>query len=96
MAVALGQSFRLPGTGTAGSIITGLFPSFDLCFVGLIAAIAAAQAFRMPASWAALCLGFVAFTAADVAYDRLLAAHQYTVGGLLDPTWSVALALMAL
>lgn len=95
VAAALGASFRLPSGGTAASVITGFFPSFDVLLLALVAAVAAAQAFHMPRSWVALSLGFVAFTAADVIYARLLVSGNYTVGDLVDPTWSLGLSLMA-
>jgi signal transduction histidine kinase len=96
VAAGLGDTFRLPGGGTAASVITGFFPSFDVCFVALIAAVAAAQAFRLRACWLLLSLGFLVFTAADVVFARMLVAGDYTVGSLLDPSWSVGLSLMAL
>ncbi len=84
-------------TGTPSAIVTNFaYPVLDLALVATVAGGMAALGTWRDRSWLLLGAGFLAFSTADSWYLLQVASDSYRQGSLVDATYLVAIALVAL
>ncbi len=88
-------------TATAGHwslamVVAVAYPMLDLALVATVAGIAAVRGVRVGEWWSLLIVGLLVYAAADVAYALQVTAGTYVLGTLLDASWPLGLALVAL
>jgi len=97
LAVILSPVLASTLTGSWSLVDVGAvaYPMSDILLVAAVAGIAALRGVRMGSRWAVLVLGLVTFAAGDMVYAFQVIANTYVVGTLLDATWPIGLALIA-
>jgi len=84
------------GHWSLATVVAVAYPMLDMALVATVAGIAALRGVRVGERWSLLIVGLLVYAAADVAYALQVTEGTYVVGSLLDATWPMGLALVAL
>ncbi len=83
------------GPASLGTVLGVAYPMFDLVLVAFVTGLAAALGVRLGRGWASLACGLLVFAVADATYALLVLPGRWVDGTLLDASWALGLALIA-
>lgn len=84
------------GSGTMLAVVTNLaYPVADTLLLAVVAVAFALRGWRIDLSWGLVGAGLSVFAVTDAVYAFQIAQDSYSVGGLVDIGWTIAIVILA-